>query len=277
MRTWTHPNVASLAADASNTVKNDSNLPFFAADARNTVNRDPNHASLVADASNTVMKAPNKDEEGSDKHAMGLHGWAPGTAWVVVDDTIPCDPIPPHASPSALLSSQEMIWDLRKPLVTTSFYGGELLTCVLCDSDPTKDIYTHSWDLVGTILGCQHQCDEEYITDERTLLALRNTGDDWTDQYYMLVTYRGTRALGAGRNKQRCQRAARLALAATAFVLDGETDMPNPTNDYAFSELVERVRKARCDSDIESHLTTQPTSLQLNRLIDGGDGRMRVT
>jgi len=42
MRTWTHPNVASLAADASNTVKKDSNLPFVAADARNTVNRDPN-------------------------------------------------------------------------------------------------------------------------------------------------------------------------------------------------------------------------------------------
>ena len=121
-------------------------------------------------------------------------------------------------------------------------------TCILCDEDPTKGLFTHSWNLVGTILGTKSIAEELYIEDEDVYRQLQKAGKQWWDQNVLSLTYNGRKALGAGHNKMRCQRAARLSLAALVYTDDGNWDsvvIPDPTNDHSFETLVNRVRHTR--------------------------------
>ena len=105
----------------------------------------------------------------------------------------------------------------KVPLVLIVDLGKDqgLTTCVLCDDDPTKGLYTHSWDLVGMILGTKDIAYETFVESEDVYHQLRRAGPKWCNQRVLSFTYKGSTALGVGSNKKRCQRAARLAFAAS--------------------------------------------------------------
>ena len=139
----------------------------------------------------------------------------------------------------------------KVPLVLIVDLAGDQgpTTCVLCDGDPTKGLYTHSWDLVGMILGTKDIAYETFVESEDVYRQLRNAGPEWCNQKVLSLTYKESTALGVGTNKKLCQRAARLALAASMYcdasVAGDYSNIPNPTHDYAFQALVDRVHVCR--------------------------------
>ena len=128
----------------------------------------------------------------------------------------------------------------------------QFVTCILCDEDPTKKLFTHAWKLVGTVLGCRDPPDEQYLEDTEVYHQLNEAGQRWRDQLVLSITAigehsKGLNALGVGSNKKKVQRAARLALAASAFCIApdwADGSIPDPTEDGAFPALVARVRRA---------------------------------
>lgn len=126
--------------------------------------------------------------------------------------------------------------------------------CVLCD-DHVRGLFTHSWNLVCNVLGTS-TFDEDGIPDQSELYPrLQQEGPGWTGHHVeRIVAIGGARpglaALGVGSNMKKRQRAARLALAATALCLStpqdhGAMDLTgDPVADQAFFSFVQRVRLA---------------------------------
>jgi hypothetical protein len=124
-----------------------------------------------------------------------------------------------------------------------------LLICVLCDGDPTKDLFTHAWNLLGEALGTSSPL-EEALEDANVYSQLHEAGTRWRNQHVLSITatggpHAGLRALGAGSNQRKMEGAARLALAVSAFCMSTCGTLPDPDNDGAFAALVGRVRTAR--------------------------------
>merc|ERR1712150_22990 len=129
----------------------------------------------------------------------------------------------------------------------------DLVTCILCDQDPTKGLFTHAWSLLGGLLGCKTNPVEQVLEDARVWHQIQKAGERWQNQQVWSILAHGEmcnglNAIGVGSNKKRVERAARLALAASAYLLWHESTggvLPDPTADGAFEALVERVRQGQ--------------------------------
>ena len=134
-----------------------------------------------------------------------------------------------------------------------------LTTCIVCSDNPKQGLFTHSWNLLGSILGTKSSAQEVYITYATVYDQLRNAGQHCCGLHVMLLSYNGRKALGAGYTKMQCQRAARLSLAALAYSDDHNWErlvVPDPTSDHAFQTLIKRVRRSRRMSSAQSSSIT---------------------
>ena len=164
--------------------------------------------------------------------------------------------VPSGQQPSALTSGEHWSGVLGSDppmlLVLAQVEGaGSPLLCVQCD-DPIRGLFTHSWHLVGAVLGCE-RVDQQPLADDSGIYdILREAGPAWQNQYVMSIAaiggkHPGLKALGVGSAKKKLERAARLALAIAGhcFEHEGGACLHDPTSDGAFQYLVQLAKQAR--------------------------------
>ena len=156
---------------------------------------------------------------------------------------------PPTPPPWATSQQQPWLDQLRRSAVPRGerqlLDGGEVLVlslrgsvvpCVVCYGNPTQGLFSWSWSLLGTVFG-DHYPFERCVEDEEVYRELRRRNISLPADS---SACRGFLGYGASGCSQGRQRAARLALAATAAAWRG-SPYPDPTWDGAFPQLVRQV------------------------------------
>ena len=118
--------------------------------------------------------------------------------------------------------------------------------CIQCDN-PKKGLFTNAWQLVGETVGNVNE--EDNFDDDEIWKGLAEAGQARQGQNVLRIEafngeYHGLQAIGVGGKREKRERGARLALAASA-AKDWESQTgctPDPNGDGPFRKLAWRFK-----------------------------------